>query len=146
MANNSQEYSKTFRLKDYKEKLILLDFWATWCASCINGFPKTEGVQKAYGDEVKIVLVNAKQSKDTYSRVQQVQDRYKSLYGYQIGLDYLLSDSILEQYFPHQILPHLIWIDKEGVLRVASYGKSATMLNVGSALQGDYSQIHQKQD
>lgn len=146
LSNNTEEKSKIFRLKDYEGKLILLDFWATWCASCINGFPKMEELQKAYGDEVKIVLVNAKQSKDSYSRVRQVLDRYKSLYGYEIGLDYLLGDSILQQYFPHQILPHLIWIDKEGILRAASYGKSATMLNVDRALQGDYSQIHQKQD
>lgn len=143
---NSHGDSKTFQLKDYQGKLILLDFWATWCASCINGFPKMEELQKAYVNELKIILVNAQQSNDSYARVQKVLEHYRSTYGYEIGLDYLLADSILQQYFPHKILPHLIWIDKHRVLRAASYGKSATMLNVRNALNGDFSGIHQKND
>src|SRR5690606_28028435 len=143
---NSHGDSKTFQLKEYQGKLILLDFWATWCASCINGFPKMEELQKAYPDEVKIILVNAQQSNDSYARVKKVLDHYRSSYGYEIGLDYLLADNILQQYFPHKILPHLIWIDKHRVLRAASYGKSATMLNVRNALNGDFSWIHQKND
>lgn len=146
LTANSQGVAKSFRLKDYQGKLILLDFWATWCASCINGFPKMEELQKAYGDDLKIILVNAKQSNDSYARIQKVLGHYRNKYGYEVSLDYLLADSILQQYFPHKILPHLIWIDKNGVLRAASYGKAANMFNVGQALEGDFSRIHQKRD
>ena len=34
--------SKTARLSDFKGKLVILDFWGTWCTSCIAAFPKME--------------------------------------------------------------------------------------------------------
>src|SRR5690606_36325526 len=38
-----------FKLNELRGKLILIDFWASWCASCIEGFPKMEKLQELYG-------------------------------------------------------------------------------------------------
>lgn len=40
-------------------QVILLDFWASWCAPCKASFPAMEGLQKAYGDRgLTIVAVS----------------------------------------------------------------------------------------
>ena len=41
---NSPE--KTTTLAKDRDKLILLDFWATWCSSCLKNFPKMDALEK----------------------------------------------------------------------------------------------------
>ena len=49
---------KTITLNQDKDKLILLDFWNTWCSSCLLNFPKMEELQKQFGDKIKILAVS----------------------------------------------------------------------------------------
>lgn len=37
-------------LKDYRGKLVLLDFWGTWCKGCIEEFPKLKRLKKVLKD------------------------------------------------------------------------------------------------
>ncbi len=40
---------KTAKLSDYRGKVILLDFWATWCTGCKQEIPWFSEFQKKYG-------------------------------------------------------------------------------------------------
>src|SRR5688572_7574854 len=39
------------RFSEFKGKLLILDFWDTYCSSCIEGFPKMVQLQKEFGDK-----------------------------------------------------------------------------------------------
>jgi thiol-disulfide isomerase/thioredoxin len=41
-----------------KGKVVLLDFWASWCLPCAESFPVMEELQKKYGDRLVIIAVN----------------------------------------------------------------------------------------
>ncbi len=55
----------SFALEKYKGKILLLHFWADWCADCRAEFPK---LQKAYQElgkrNFEIIAVNVGQSED----------------------------------------------------------------------------------
>lgn len=41
---------------DLKGKVILVDFWASWCGPCKDSFPVMEELQKTYGEKGLVVL------------------------------------------------------------------------------------------
>ncbi len=44
------------RLSDYAGKVVVLDFWATWCGPCIRSFPHVQEVAKAHAAHDVVVL------------------------------------------------------------------------------------------
>ena len=47
------------RLADLKGKVVYLDFWASWCCSCLLSFPRMNELQAKYsGKGLRIVAVN----------------------------------------------------------------------------------------
>lgn len=47
---------KDVRLSDFKGKVIILDFWATWCGPCMAAMPHTQKVAAQYKDQGVVVL------------------------------------------------------------------------------------------
>lgn len=46
----------TFKLKDFQGKVVILDFWATYCPPCIEEIPHLKELQAKYGKENLAVI------------------------------------------------------------------------------------------
>ena len=126
--DNRQLLTDSIKLKDYSDKIILLDFWAAWCSTCIYKFPLLEALQKQYAKDLVVVLVNAKRNKDTPERIQGILSGAKAPY-IKTNLFTIYNDTLLTKVFPHSYLPHYAWIGKDGTLKLLS---SAEMLNAAT--------------
>ena len=49
---------RDLKLSDFKGKVVILDFWATWCGPCIASFPHTQELAKKYKDQDVVVLAS----------------------------------------------------------------------------------------
>lgn len=47
---------RTYTRKDFGGKLLVLNFWASWCAPCVEEVPSLQAFQRELGDDGVVVL------------------------------------------------------------------------------------------
>lgn len=107
---------------------IILDFWATWCGSCISKFSHLQELQRKFSERVLIVLVNTS-LRDTDEKVSSFMSAY-----YQqnpdFNLSYAFRDKKLNLLFPAKTLPHYVWIGSDGVVKAITGWEDLTVANI----------------
>ena len=79
-------------------KLLLLDFFATWCTACIKELPKLNNLQQQYNGELQVVLVTY----EPFEKVTELKKRNKVVAA--SALPVIASDTVLHRLFPHRLL------------------------------------------
>jgi thiol-disulfide isomerase/thioredoxin len=105
---------KEVSLDQFRGKIVLLDFWATWCGPCQLTMPLLERLQKEYPKSMTLLAINVGESADTvrnYVRLQNVDS--------EVLLD---EDSAVGAEYGASGIPFQVLIDKEGVIRSARAG------------------------
>ncbi len=56
---------KVFDINDYKNQVLLINFWASWCNPCIKEIPSLVRLQEKFkGQYFKIITINIGEPKD----------------------------------------------------------------------------------
>lgn len=51
------QYGKKHNIEEYKGKVVVINFWATWCGYCVQEMPEFEKVYKEFGSNKKDVII-----------------------------------------------------------------------------------------
>jgi cytochrome c biogenesis protein CcmG/thiol:disulfide interchange protein DsbE len=98
---------KTVQLSDFKGKVVLLDFWATWCGPCKIEIPWFIEFQRKYKDRGFTVL--GVSMDDGWPIVKEFAQEFKMNYPVVLG-----NDELGQAYGGVEVLPTTFIIDKQG--------------------------------
>jgi len=100
---------KKVRLSAFKGKVIILDFWATWCVPCKEEIPSFIELQKKYGAKgLQVVGLSVDDSQDMAKKyVDQMKMNYPVLLAEG-------KEDILRAYDPIYSIPVSVIIDRKG--------------------------------
>ena len=114
---------KEVYLSDFEGKVILIDFWETWCGPCLMVFPAMDSLRKEYGDDFEVLAVNTL-TVDSQEEVAAFVEENPYDFNWLVDTNDVGSDVISLG------IPFKVFIDPDGFLIKAELGSHGT--------QGDY--------
>lgn len=108
----------TISLRDLRGKVVLLNFWATWCPPCKAEMPDLEALYREHGIEHDFVVVgvNLQENRETVT---------KYAGEARISFPLLLDNTgeVSRDYYAVRTLPMSVIIDRDGRIRDAWSGR-----------------------
>ena len=95
-------------LSSFKGKVLLINFWATWCAPCKAEIPGFVELQEEYADDLQILGISVD---DTPEDVRPYAEEYEMNYPVLIGL---YREDVEEAYGPFFGIPQSFVISRDG--------------------------------
>jgi peroxiredoxin len=107
---------KTVRLSDYRGKVVLLDFWATWCGPCKIEIPWFMEFERTYRDR-GFAVIGISMDEEGWDAVKPFVADLAVNYRMVLG-----NDQVAEEYGGVEALPTTFLIDREGKIAAVHVG------------------------
>lgn len=103
---------RTVRLSDFQGKVVIVDFWATWCHSCKESSQELEKLHAAYkGKDAVIVGISMDSGSDAVQQVKDFQKRYSLTY------PVLMGNAEVEKSYAVTKIPVTYMLDRDHIIR-----------------------------
>ncbi|QNN42710.1 TlpA family protein disulfide reductase [Pedobacter roseus] len=138
----SQGKTEQEDLSKFKGRLVILDFWATWCAPCVAMMPNMENLQQEFDSRIQIVPVTYQDEQTITSWLPLQEKRI----GMKFRLPKLVNDKDLSSMFPYKSIPHYVWIDRDGTVKAITSYEDVTSKNIDAILNDLGQKMENKND
>lgn len=127
------------KIADFKNKLIIIDFFATWCGTCIEHFPGLDSLYRKHTSDIQIFAV-------THEDFQIVDTFFHSNIRVKgVTFPIVTQDTTLKKLFPHRMVPHVVWI-KNGKVLAITEGYYVNEDYINKVLRGGFTHLAMKKD
>jgi thiol-disulfide isomerase/thioredoxin len=111
---------KVVSSEDFKGKVVVVDFWATWCPPCRAEIPGYTALQKKYGKD-GLVIIGVSLDEKGPAVVKSFVEKNKV--GYQVVMG---DESMVKAFGGVEAIPTTFIIDREGKIRERKEGAEET--------------------
>jgi TonB family protein len=106
-------------LKDLHGKVVVLDFWGTWCPPCVKAVPDLRDLQKKHGKDAFALIGISSDTDEQILRDFVAKNQME-------WTQYWDRDRKVQQIYGIRAWPTYIVIDREGVIRLRTTGNNPT--------------------
>ena len=117
-------------LADYRGKIVILDFWATWCGPCRMTMPMVDDIQKEYAGKMSVLAINLQEPKDVVREYILTQNLHS-----EVLLD---EDGSVARQYGAAAIPMQLLIDQNGIVRNITTGFDPRM---GSQIRAEINSL-----
>ena len=105
-------------LEDLRGKVVLIDFWGTWCPPCVESVPELRDLYKRYAKDGNFMILGVSSDSD--------EDEWRefTVKNKMVWPQYRDKDHHILRAFGIRAFPTYILIDHEGIVRFSSVGVS----------------------
>lgn len=143
MQSIINQKKNTVSLRELHEnKLLIIDFWATWCKPCLQEINFLDSLKRMNPKKFSVLMVTSESKKKIESFLSKKSNRDINT----SNLILATNDTLIRKIFPHREVPHNIWIDSLGIVRAITSGSSVTTHNILNFNTIDADQLKLKSD
>jgi uncharacterized protein (TIGR03435 family) len=128
---------KNAALSELKGKIVLIEFWATWCSPCVEAMPHLAQLQTKYHNKLQVITVTDEKT----VRIRQFLTSKPSNLWFAID-----TPELITRMFPHRVIPHTVIISSEGKLIANTNPELVTASVIDSLLQQKEVHLSEKKE
>lgn len=106
-------------LNSLKGKIVIIDFWASWCGPCKNSIPFYNEMHEKYADQGLVIIgMDVNEPEATIKKAKE-----------ELGISYMLGNqnNAMNAYFKVSSIPSMFMFDREGNMIQNFVGYSSAM-------------------
>lgn len=107
------------RVKDFEGKVVLIDFWESWCGPCLQVFPAMQDLREEFPDKFEVLAVTVGLNEGPEDA-----RRFAEEHGY--DFTWLIDENEIFPKLGGQGIPFKVYLDPEGEvikIEMGSYGR-----------------------